>query len=231
MTPTSPADNHAAGLPAHTAAPGHASGTTAATPTTEAGGAREEHLRQKAHDLFSRQGLNVPLAEIAKAAGMGVATVYRRYRDKDVLILDVYRDHMADGERFAVTANSYADPWEGIEYFLRRSADQLMEDRGMRELVLGGFIGGAGWARGSSHEELITALDAMELKVTSQLELLVSRAKAARVVRQDFQETDLRLISAMAHAALPVGATGKTEMSRRALQLLIEGIRPPSGAQ
>ena len=227
MTPPSTTDNGSPGLPAATTASGHPAGAAAAVRFLEPGHARDEHLRQMAHGLFSQNGLGVPLSEIAKAAGVGVATLYRRYRDKDVLILDVYREHMADGEQFALTANGYDNPWEGIEYFLRRSIDQLMLDRGMRELVLGGYIGGAGWARSSTHDELITALDAMELGVTSQLELLVTRAKGAKVVRPDFQHTDLRLMTAMAHAALPVDATGKSEMSRRALQLLIEGIRPP----
>ncbi|POH56770.1 TetR/AcrR family transcriptional regulator [Arthrobacter glacialis] len=192
----------------------------------EVSSSRDDHLRLAAHELFARNGLGVPLADIARAAGVGVATLYRRYKDKDILILDVYRDHMADGEKFALTANGFAEPWDGIEYFLRRSTYQLLHDRGMRELVLGGYIGGAGWARGSTHEELIAALDAMEAKVTAQLELLVTRAKAAKAVREDFQQQDLLLISAMAQAALPVDHRGTTAVSQRALQLLIEGFRP-----
>lgn len=191
---------------------------------------RDEQLRRTAHDLFAKNGLGVPLADVAKAAGVGVATLYRRYKDKDILILDVYRQHMTAGERFAITANGYAEPWAGIEYFLRRSTSQLLQDRGMRELVLGGYIGGAGWARGSTHEELIAALDQMEAKVTAQLEVLVANAKAAKAVRADFEHTDLLLISAMAQAALPVDHRGASAVGQRALQLLIEGIRPPAAA-
>ncbi|AIY00045.1 hypothetical protein ART_0446 [Arthrobacter sp. PAMC 25486] len=193
---------------------------------TDFAGARDEQLRQTAHELFAANGLGVPLADVAKAAGVGVATLYRRYKDKDILILDVYRQHMAAGERFALTANGYEDSWAGIEYFLRRSTDQLLRDRGMRELVLGGYIGGAGWARGSTHKELIAALDEMEAKVTAQLKVLVASAKAAKSVREDFEHHDLLLISAMAQAALPVDHRGATAVGQRALQLLIEGIRP-----
>lgn len=188
--------------------------------------AREEKLRSDAHQLFAAQGLGVPLSEIAKAAGVGVASLYRRYKDKDILILDVYREPMAEGPRFATAANRLADPWQGIKQFLRQSTAQLQGDRGMRDLVLGGYLGGAGWARGSTHEELIAALDIMEAAVTVQLVKLVERAQAARVVRADFQHTDLLLISAMAQAALPVDSRGAAEVGRRALELLIEGIRP-----
>lgn len=187
---------------------------------------RDEQLRETAHELFAANGLAVPLADVARAAGVGVATLYRRYKDKDILILDVYRELMTEGELFAITANGCAEPWAGIEYFLRRSTDQLLQDRGMRELVLGGYIGGAGWARGSTHQELIAALDQMEAKVTAQLKILVARAKAAKVVREDFEHHDLLLISAMAQAALPVDHRGAAAVGQRALQLLIEGIRP-----
>lgn len=192
----------------------------------DAAATREEQLRHTAYELFAANGLGVTLADIAKAAGVGVATLYRRFKDKDILILDVYREHLTNGEDLARTANGYEDPWEGIEYFLRNSTYQLLRDKGMGELVLGGYLGGAGWARGSTHEELIAALDEMEGKVTAQLKILVASAKAAKAVREDFEHPDLLLMQAMVHAALPLNQRGTTALSQRALQLLIEGIRP-----
>ncbi|SEE41288.1 DNA-binding transcriptional regulator, AcrR family [Arthrobacter alpinus] len=189
--------------------------------------ARDRQLHQAAHELFSSKGLGVPLADVAKAAGIGVATLYRRYRDKDVLILDVYREHMAYAEKLSVEANEYPEAWEGLVYFLSRSTDQFMADRGMRELILGGYVGGVGWARGSSHRELIQALDTLERRVTKQLEQLVDRAKVQHTVRSDFEPTDVLLMSAMANAAAPVKESGWPVTGQRALQLLIEGIRPP----
>lgn len=229
MTTSAPDGTHAAVPTDPSPARGEASNEPALASAEEARDTRDELLRRTAHELFSEHGLGVPLADIAKSAGVGVATFYRRYRNKDILILDAYREQMAIAQGFAETANTYEDPWTGIVYFLRHSTEQLALDRGMRELVLGGYIGGAGWARGSTHEELLTALDAMEKHITSQLDALVARARDAKAVRSDFQPTDLLLMSAMAHAALPVDATGQTELSQRALQLLIEGIRPPAG--
>jgi AcrR family transcriptional regulator len=190
-------------------------------------GARDRQIHEAAHELFSRNGLGMPLADIAKAAGIGVATLYRRYRDKDLLILDVYREHMAYAEKLSVEANDFQDAWEGLVFFLSRSTDQFIADRGMRELILGGYVGGVGWARGSSHKELIEALDTLQQRVTNQLEHLVARAKAQHSVRSDFQPTDVLLMSAMANAAGPVKESGWPVSGQRALQLLIEGIRPP----
>ncbi len=102
----------------------------------------------------------------------------------------------------------------------------------MRELILGGYMGRAGWARGSSHEKLIVALDTLEQRVTQKLELLDARAKEQHAVRDDFEATDVLLMSAMAHAAAPIKDSDCPETGQRALQLLIEGIRPdiPPGA-
>ena len=199
---------------------------TEAETATDLAHARDRQLHEAAHELFSREGLGVPLADVAKAAGIGVATLYRRYRDKDVLILEVYQEHMAYAEKLSVEANDYEDAWEGLVFFLSRSTDQFMADRGMRELILGGYVGGVGWARGSSHTELIEALDNLERRVTRQLEYLVVRAKAQQSVRDDFDPTDVLLMSAMANAAAPVKESGWPVSVQRALQLLIEGIRP-----
>lgn len=188
--------------------------------------ARLAHMHQEAHELFAKDGLGVPLADIAKAAGVGVATLYRRYRDKDLLILEVYREHLAYAEKISEQANDYEAAWDGIVFFLTRSTEQFMADRGMRELILGGYVGGVGWARGSSHEELIEALDTLQQRVTKQLESLVARAKEQHAVRADFEPTDVLLMSAMAHAAAPVKASGWPVSGQRALDLLIDGIRP-----
>lgn len=189
---------------------------------------RDRALNNAAHELFSSKGLSVPLADIAKAAGVGVATLYRRYRDKDLLILDVYREHLAYGEQLSIDANGHEDPWEGLIYFLTKSTEQFLRDHGMRELILGGYIGGVGWARGSSHQELHEVLDALQHRIAHQLEFLVARAKEQHVVRDDFEPTDILLMSAMAHVAAPVKASGWPVSAQRALTLLIEGIRPPA---
>lgn len=189
-------------------------------------GDRERQLHLAAHELFASQGLSVPLAEIAKAAGVGVATLYRRYRDKDMLILEVYREHLVSAETLSAEANTFPDAWAGLVYFLRRTTDQFTADRGMRELILGGYVGGVGWARQSTHAELIDALNLVEKRVTAALETLVMRAKEQGVLRSDFEPTDLLLMSAMAHAAAPVRESGWPVRGQRALELLLEGIRP-----
>jgi AcrR family transcriptional regulator len=191
---------------------------------------RDVVLRGSAQELFCIKGLGVPLAEIARVAGVGVATLYRRYRDKDILILDVYREPIHEQVRLAVAANQCPDPWEGIGYFLGKTSERLLADRGMRELILGGYLGSAGWARGSTSGELLAALDAMDMQMAQQLRALVERAKEAGAVREDFRHSDLMLMTAMIHSAVPHGgAPGGAESCQRALVLLTEGIRPPSG--
>ncbi|MFC8303332.1 TetR/AcrR family transcriptional regulator [Specibacter sp. NPDC057265] len=197
-------------------------------PVSEPAGARERQVHVAALGLFATQGLGAPLADIAKAAGVGVATLYRRYRDKDILILEVYRGQLDVMEKLAVQANDFPDAWSGLVHFLRRTTEHFAADRGLRELILGGYVGGVGWARRSTHKELIEALDLLERRVIAALEVLVTRAKEQGTVRSDFDATDVLLMSAMAHAPAPVKESGWPVRDKRALTLLLEGIRPPA---
>jgi AcrR family transcriptional regulator len=47
-----------------------------------------------AAEVFAAQGLDATLADVARHAGVGVGTVYRRFANKDDLIHDVYADRV-----------------------------------------------------------------------------------------------------------------------------------------
>ena len=58
------------------------------------------------------------LNDIARHAGVGVGTVYRRFPDKEVLIEALFEERVAELEAIAIAGLAMADPWEGI---VRRS--------------------------------------------------------------------------------------------------------------
>ena len=47
-----------------------------------------------AHKLFAERGLDVSLDDVAAAAGVGVGTVYRRFANRDELIVGVFAAHL-----------------------------------------------------------------------------------------------------------------------------------------
>ena len=64
------------------------------TPVLRADARRNrEQIIEAARDLFIRVGTDVPMEEIAKTAGVGVGTLYRRFPDRDELIKAVSLDN------------------------------------------------------------------------------------------------------------------------------------------
>jgi AcrR family transcriptional regulator len=108
-----------------------------------------ERVLEHAALVFAERGLDVTLADIAAAAGVGVGTLYRRFPDKDELILAVYQERMRGAIRKAEQASAAADPWQGFRGLIEAGAADF-SDQGFRELVLGGLTGSLGWARSGS---------------------------------------------------------------------------------
>ena len=53
-----------------------------------------QRILAAAADLLSERGLDATLDEVARAAGVGVGTVYRRFPDKESLIEELFRDRI-----------------------------------------------------------------------------------------------------------------------------------------
>lgn len=54
-----------------------------------------ERIVAAAADLFAARGLTVPLEEVARVAGVGVATLYRRFPTRSDLAIEVFERNMA----------------------------------------------------------------------------------------------------------------------------------------
>src|SRR5580692_7177997 len=91
---------------------------------TPADGAGERPLRRDAERnrqrilaaaaaVFTERGLDATLDEVARAAGVGVGTVYRRFPDKETLVSELFRDRIDALVTVAEEACAAADPWHG----------------------------------------------------------------------------------------------------------------------
>src|SRR3954469_21233993 len=88
-----------------------------------------------ARDAFAEHGLDAPLDEIARRAGTGNATLYRRFPARGDLVAAVFADRMAQHLDAVGPALANDDPWDGFaSYFLTAAAMQA-EDRGIADLV------------------------------------------------------------------------------------------------
>ena len=68
--------------------------TTSARPLRRDAERNRQRILAAAGELFAERGLAVTLDDIARHAGVGVGTVYRRYPDKELLIDALFEERL-----------------------------------------------------------------------------------------------------------------------------------------
>ena len=151
-----------------------ANGMTADPETTLRADARRnrDQILAAAKNIFAVSGPEVPMEEIARAAGVGVGTLYRRFPDRDALVRAVAMDNF---ERVLIDARVIAaeetSSWRALERLLRQSVElQLSVQLAMvshRALVI------LKYSENYSYEELAEIFGLSE----SACKMRVSRAR------------------------------------------------------
>ena len=163
--------------------------------------------------VFAEHGLDAGVAEIAQRAGVGSATVFRRFPSKQDLIVAVVDARIAEMRDALDAALDDADPWAGLVTAMEAVARLQARDRGLFEAI-GGSVSGDEHLR-ERHAELLASLDA-----------IARRAKAAGMLREDAAATDLPLLAAAAVSTCQVTGGSAPELWRRYLGIMLDGLRP-----
>src|SRR2546426_6922377 len=87
-----------------------------------------------AREVMAERGLEAPLDEIARRAGMGNAPLYRRFPRRIDLIAAVFADRMAEHARAVAAALEADDPWEGFRGYVKAAAELQLHDHGIADL-------------------------------------------------------------------------------------------------
>ena len=88
-----------------------------------------------AKKLFADQGLDAQMPDVAKAAKVGVGTVYRHFPTKEDLIAALAGERFERLAEKAVERLEAEDAWEGFCDFIRFSAQLQADDRGLCEVM------------------------------------------------------------------------------------------------
>jgi len=172
-----------------------------------------QRILAAAAEVFTERGLDATLDEVARAANVGVGTVYRRFPDKESLVAELFRDRIDALVTVAEQACAAADPWEGLASYLEFAAAAMAGDLGLRQLMMFATY---------DRDQVCYARDRMFPVITR----LVERAQAAGELRDDFRATDVKLISFMLASVAEYAATIRPEIWRRYLTLIVDGLRP-----
>src|SRR3954467_15913671 len=171
-----------------------------------------EAIVEAARAVFAERGVEAPLDEIAKRAGTGNATLYRRFSTRGDLVAAVFADRMAEHLDAVDAGLADADPWRGFTSYIETVTAMQARDRGIADLVTMDV---------SSAPEI----EKPRSRAYDGLVQLVARAHKAGVLREDFTDQDVVLLL-MANAGLVERAHGITaEASARLTHLLLDGFR------
>jgi AcrR family transcriptional regulator len=163
---------------------------------------------------FAADGLNVSMAAIAREAGVGIATIFRRFPAREDLIAAVFADRM-DGYADAVTvALLDPDPWHGFTSYLESICAMQAADQGFAGLLTMTF-------------PMAKALEARRAEAYEGFTRLIARAQQAGRLRADFSPEDL-VILLMANAGV-IAATGDAapDAWRRLVGYLLQAFEAP----
>jgi AcrR family transcriptional regulator len=172
-----------------------------------------QRLLAAAKDLFATRGLDVTLDDIARHAGVGTGTAYRRFPNKDALIDALMVDRIGELAEIARECLEEPDPWVGLRSYFDRALALQASDRGLKDVL---FSSGRGRER-SNHARL---------KIAPVVARLVRRAKDAGVVRPDIDTSDVPLINFMVNTIVDFSRDIEPTLYKRYLAIVLDGLRP-----
>lgn len=183
-----------------------------------------ERIEAAAHRVFAAGGLEATLADVAREAGVGVATVYRRFASKDELILDLFSFRFTELIELAREASEAEDPWIAFVDYFEETNRFLAADKGLRQLTLGSLTKSIGWARGTTPDRLESLLATAASQMAVHHSLLVRRAQEVGALRDDIEPTDMLLLTIAIQSTLDLANGSHPEQAQRFLRILLDGL-------
>jgi AcrR family transcriptional regulator len=171
-----------------------------------------DKLIAAAAQVFGERGLEAPLEEIARQAGVSIGTLYNRFPTRAALFDAVFPDRLAKALDFADEALAAADPWDGFVLFVTRLCEIQAGDRSLNDLITRRFPDATAVAEACGHG-------------FAKAERIIARAHRAGSLRTDFTFADLVTLT-WANARI-VAATQDAAPNawRRHLAFLLDGLR------
>jgi AcrR family transcriptional regulator len=167
-----------------------------------------ERIVEAARAVFAQQGGEAQIDDIARAAGVGVGTVYRHFPHKDALLGELVTEKFRLFADNAERALEVDDPWEAFAGLLRRNAQFCAGDVGVQQALARGPIA---W------DYAAPEIDRLRTTTTR----LIERAQRAGVMRRDFVVDDIPML--MAGLGSTMGVPGYDW--RRHLEIILAGLR------
>ncbi|MFL5839736.1 MAG: TetR/AcrR family transcriptional regulator [Thermoleophilaceae bacterium] len=171
-----------------------------------------EAILEAAAEAFAEKGHEACVADIAKRAGVGQATIFRRFETKDDLIAAVFERKVAQMLDAVRAASRKRSAWEGLREFMGVVTELQLRDRGFFQ---------------ANAQRLIDLphIKALKQEVHEEVSALVARAKEEGGLREDLSAEDIFALSLAAAQAATMGPSPSPRVWRRYLQVVMDGMR------
>lgn len=167
-----------------------------------------ELLLAAAAKVFARQGLGASVEEVAREAGVGVGTLYRRFATKEELVDALVHDVLTRFVRLAEDAAAASDG-SGLEEFLRGAAALQADHTGCLPRL---------W-NSSSEQGLVE-------EARRRIADLLTTAQRRGRVRPDVTPTDISVMLWSLRGVIETSGGAVGAAWQRHLELLLAGLRP-----
>jgi AcrR family transcriptional regulator len=179
--------------------------------------ARRNHelLVAAARDVFSEHGVEAPLEEVARRAGVGIGTLYRHFARREALVEAIFEDRISEFIAIARAAAAEPDAWQAFTSFLEQTLELQAGNRVLKDVLMR-YPPAAG-RLASAREEL-----------RHLFEQILERARDQGGLRDDFAIADLALLFWSFTPLLDATAEVAPNAWRRHLRWLLDGLRAAS---
>lgn len=164
--------------------------------------------------LFSEQGVDASLNDVARAAGVGVGTVYRNFQNRDALLDGLFQVKLDQLVELADRAAAVGDASATFNTYLYSVMEAHATDRGVVPVLM----------RATQSAQFAEELAA---QLGPRVQPLIVAAQSAGSLRDGFTIQDLCLLSAMVGSVADLTRDTQPALWKRYAEMLIDGTRPP----
>lgn len=170
-----------------------------------------------ARELFATEGLQVTMRHIARRAGVGPATLYRRFPTKQELVVAAFADEMRTCADIVAEGAADPDPWRGLCGIIERITVVNAQNRGFTDAFLATYPDQVDFA-------------AHRVGLAREVDAIARRARAAGELRADFVLDDFILLLQAGRGLTRATGRQRIAAARRFAALAIDGLRAPAAA-
>lgn len=171
-----------------------------------------ERIVAAAARLFAEQGLSVPLEDVARSAGVGVATLYRRFPTRTDLAIAAFECNISSYVDAVERALASPSPWDGFCELVVDLCAMQASDPGLRALLTTAFPASS-------------VIEVRVAETVGKVEELIDRAQRAGAMRADVGVGDVVVMLLANAGVLEATREHAPDAWRRFAALMVDSFR------